>query len=166
MKIRLGRSKYFAEVDDADADRVLQHNWSVDFHGTNIYARTVIDGKKVYLHRFVMEENDPLTKIDHKFGEGLDCTRKNLRRSTQKQNSCNRIKSPKSKTTTRYKGVVKIKERKYRVVISIDGKQKHIGYFETASAAARAYDAEAIALFGEFAKVNFLVSIRRAKYAS
>lgn len=39
--------------------------------------------------------------------------------------------------------------------IRIDGRDKHLGYFDIEEDAARAYDAAALASFGDFARPNF-----------
>lgn len=44
---------------------------------------------------------------------------------------------------------------KWYAYITFEGKRTHIGAFATAEEAAKAYDAEAIKLFGEFAQLNF-----------
>lgn len=59
---------------------------------------------------------------------------------------------------TGFKGVTlreKLRYKPYYAFISINGKQKYIGYFNTAEEAAKAYDIEAIKHFGEFASLNF-----------
>jgi len=45
--------------------------------------------------------------------------------------------------------------RRWLVVISCNRKQRHVGRFDSEEAAARAYDAAAAELFGEFAYLNF-----------
>jgi hypothetical protein len=41
------------------------------------------------------------------------------------------------------------------------GSGRHIGYFSSEEAAAHAYDAKAVELFGEFAHLNFEVILAR-----
>lgn len=56
--------------------------------------------------------------------------------------------------TSGYKGVSYNKRDKYQAKIKFN-KQIHIGYFEDPIRAAKAYDAKALELFGEFAQLNF-----------
>ena len=42
------------------------------------YARATINGKKVYLHRFVMGAENPELHVDHLNHQTLDCRRENL----------------------------------------------------------------------------------------
>lgn len=57
---------------------------------------------------------------------------------------------------TGYIGVTQRKgEIRFRAAISLNGSMKHIGIFDTAIEAAKAYDAKAKELFGEFANLNF-----------
>lgn len=87
---------YVAVVSKEDYRRVNRHKWHVHMsagRGRRLglpYARTVIDGKKVYLHRFVMEkeievrlrdgctDNEAHWHVDHVNHQTLDCRRGNL----------------------------------------------------------------------------------------
>lgn len=58
-------------------------------------------------------------------------------------------------TSSIYKGVIWDEQRgKWRSRIEINGKRKHLGYFESEVDAADAYDKAAVELFGSFAKLN------------
>jgi hypothetical protein len=64
-----------------------------------------------------------------------------------------------SSSTTGYKGVHFWKARKkFRALISKDGKQHYIGVFPTAEAAALAYNKAAKKLHGKFARLNIAPS--------
>jgi hypothetical protein len=90
--------------------------------------------------------------VDHRNRNILDCRLRNLRLATPQQNNANR--KPWGKV--RYKGVSFNKEkRKYEVGIKVDGKKMHIGIFSDVKKAALAYDAAALAVWGEFAFLNF-----------
>ena len=55
----------------------------------------------------------------------------------------------------RYMGVsYHRKTMRWQSRISVNGKQKHLGYFITATMAARRYDQEALKVYGEFAYIN------------
>lgn len=42
------------------------------------YARGVVNGKKVYLHRFIMGVENPVLHVDHRNWQTLDCRQSNL----------------------------------------------------------------------------------------
>lgn len=149
---------YVALVDDCDLERVDEFRWyaSVNRNGS-VYARKheTQNGKyvKVYLHRFILGISNPKVHIDHRNGDGLDCRRANIRVATPSQNMANRAK--RIGTKSKYRGIRWIERTgKWNAAICVNGKRKHLGYFFSEIDAARAYDAAAIAAFGEFAHVN------------
>lgn len=77
----------YTEVDPVDFQRVSMHKWFL----RNGYAVSVIDGKSVRLHRFVMMEDDPRIVIDHINRNRLDNRAENLRRLTPQENANNRV---------------------------------------------------------------------------
>lgn len=87
--------------------------------------------------------------VDHRNGDGLDNRRANLRPATAAQNAANQQLS--IANTTGYKGVSLYRNGRFRASIQ----RRHLGYFDTAADAARAYDAAALDLFGDFAHLNF-----------
>lgn len=108
-------------------------------------------GKNLYAHRiawyFIYKEIPKY--IDHINGDGTDNKIKNLRSCTLSQNSMNRKIHSNNKTG--YKGIYYAKDKsKYRASIMINGKKKHIGYFETAEEASEAYANYAKEKQGEF----------------
>jgi hypothetical protein len=59
-----------------------------------------------------------------------------------------------SRNTSGYRGVTSCHHGKWKAHIRIDGTLKHLGYFPTASDAARAYNAAALKYFGSEARLN------------
>ncbi len=105
------------------------------------------------MHNLIMCPPEGLY-VDHINGNGLDNRRSNLRIVTKQQNTFN---SAHKGGTSKYKGVCLEKESgMWKAYITKDGKKKSIGRFALEDDAARAYDNEAISLFREHAKLNFL----------
>lgn len=61
--------------------------------------------------------------------------------------------------TSKYKGVGIVPHsmfvKKWRARITVNRKEKHLGYFKSEISAAKAYDVAAKKYFGEFANCNF-----------
>ncbi len=111
-------------------------------------------GRVVFMHRAILGITDPDTKVDHRDSDGLNNVRDNLRIATNSQNGCNRGVG--GSNTSGFKGVSFHAHRgKWHAEIMIDGKATRLGYFETATEAAVAYDKAATELHGEFARLNF-----------
>lgn len=131
-----------------DADTAVLYNGRIHIsnHG---YARV---GEQ-YLHRLVTGAGRGQI-VDHINGNRLDCRRANLRVGTRAQNLWNRGKA--RHNTSGYKGVSFCKQTgRWRAEIRANRKCQKLGRFQTAEAAARAYDAAARRLHGEFVQVNF-----------
>lgn len=96
--IPLSGGKYVAVISAVDFRRCNRYSWHVHFSkGKNRkkgapYARAVIDGKKVYLHRFVTD-CPPGYEPDHKNRCTLDCRRENLEIVTREENLKRRHKN-------------------------------------------------------------------------
>lgn len=125
------------------------------------YYSAKIKGKDYSNHRLIyslyynLELSDLPKCIDHADRNKQNNAPENLRPATKQQNGGNSNK--RSKTSSRYKGVSWIsRDNKWQTKIQYNGKNNHIGYFDSEVEAARAYDEQALKLFGEFANLNFL----------
>lgn len=142
---------FVAIVDDEDFQQLIQYSWHTHLNGKTVYAATCdkITGKYIYMHRLIM--NFPACRVDHRNRNGLDCRRENLRLANGEQNNANQGKH-RSITSSAFKGVYFDKSRnKWRAAID----SRHIGRFSTQEEAARAYDAEALLRWGDYACTNF-----------
>jgi hypothetical protein len=147
-------SGHVALIDAVDAHWLEKSKWYAVKHKRTHYLLGQIDGRRVRLHRMIMGEPVGMV-IDHINDNGLDNRRSNLRVCTSQDNVRN-MRKPRSGKTSKYKGVSLVRgERKYRAAIQIDGKAHVVGRFESQDDAARAYDAAALTVYGEFARLNF-----------
>lgn len=154
-EIPLGRG-LVALVDDADYDRVMAAGpWCARRSGPRTYAQHHVRraGRRAAtesLHTFLTG----WPYIDHRNGDGLDNQRRNLRPATGTQNNANTRR--RTDNTSGFKGVSwRPDANRWHARVQSGRKLRHLGYFDTAEAAARAYDAAARELFGEFARPNF-----------
>lgn len=92
----------------------------------------------------------PFLEVDHKNNDPLDDSWSNLRLASRQQQSANSRRASKYG----YKGVAYHKASgRYRAHITIDGKQKSLGYYDTPEEAYAAYCKAAAKQWGEFANV-------------
>ncbi|HFK7186555.1 TPA: HNH endonuclease signature motif containing protein [Serratia odorifera] len=116
------------------------------------YDRIMIKGKIFLSHRvawFYMTGTDPDRLIDHINGNKRDNRFCNLRLADYSQNMMNSKIS--SINSSGCKGVSwKKSEGKWRAEGKINGKRKHLGYFENITDAIAAYKEFAITHHGEF----------------
>lgn len=147
-KLPLGLDGYngFAIIDK-EFEYLDRYKWNVSDTG---YARALIDGKWVKLHRVVMGAKKGEI-VDHISRDRLDNRTANLRICSPSQNNYNRLAQ--SNNTTGYKGVYP-RNGRYCAKINKQYKQFHLGTFDTPEEAAIAYNNGALLHFGEFAKLN------------
>lgn len=152
-----------ALVDAADAARVHVSKWSARRSGSKVYACRVETRqgvqRPIYLHRFLLNPGPGLV-VDHINANGLDNRRANLRIVTTKENA---MTAHKQSPTTGFRGVVEWRTQgrvRYRAYIRPDRHNRWLGLFETAEAAAHAYDEAAKVTYGAAADLNFPRRVR------
>lgn len=153
MQIPLQKGLY-ALVDPFWYELLSPVNWHRTTQGY-VELSVKIHGKSKFckMHRLIMGANADM-EVDHINGNKLDNRTVNLRLCTSKNNSWNTMSHRDS--TSRHKGVSFDKTRqKWMAQICCHGKNKYLGRFSSEEAAARAYDATARRLHGEFAKPNY-----------
>jgi len=128
-RIKLTKGKY-AIVDDGDFESVNKYKW----YFTHGYARRDMLRKKIYMHRFIM--NNPITLIDHINKNTLDNQRNNLRVADKRVNALNAKK--RNNCVSRYKGVsFQNQIKRWRAYGAYMGHYIHLGVFSTEEQAYR-----------------------------
>jgi hypothetical protein len=121
------------------------------------YIDVKIDQKIYPAHRLAwlyMKGTWPSNHIDHINLDRSDNRWINLRECSYSQNYANQKVRKNNKSGLKGVSLEKV-TGKYRAVICIEKKQINLGLFKTPEEAAKAYDAKAKELFGEFARTNF-----------
>jgi len=147
---------YEAVIDAADVPLVNGFNWQAMVTSRSVYAqrtdRTDPKPRSVRMHRTIVGEPAGL-QVDHIDGDGLNNQRDNLREVTPSQNAKNQRKH--RDNTSDLKGVSFHKrDGKWSAQIGVDGKQKHLGYFDTKEEAYLAYCEASAKYHGEFGRVE------------
>lgn len=155
MKTIKLKDGYIVQIDDEDFERISKFKLYISISGKTQYVRGYGNKKQFRLHRLILNITDPKISVDHIDGNGLNNQKSNLRACSHKQNSRN--KRLNRNTSTGYKGVSLAKRKnKFRAYIKTESRQLHLGHFNTAEEAAKAYNIKALELFGEYAKLNII----------
>ena len=126
----------------------------VDSSKRKIYNRKNGSERTVYMHRWIMNAPKGMV-VDHINHNGLDNRKENLRFATNAENS-RYARKTKNKFSSNYKGVHYIKKvKRWRAMITFEGKTIYVGQYKDEISAAKAYDRAAKKYFVEFACLNF-----------
>lgn len=140
-------------LDPEDAHLLARGEWYVTSGG---YVRRNFsencERKYELLHRLVVGAKRGEI-VDHVNGDKLDNRRGNLRICTHVENTQNR--GPSKTNSSGFKGVwFDPRRKKFRANVRAQNKKHSLGSFDTADEAAQAYNAAALRLHGEFARLN------------
>jgi len=155
---------FTATVDDADFDSIGGHRWCALVGkradgSLRVYAARrkpkAEGGKFELLHRRLMQPAHG-QEVDHIDGNPLNNTRGNMRFASHRENLLNMRARTAEQSSSAFKGVSWYrKDKRWAAKIMAHGRTRHLGMFKDEQQAARAYDAAAMEMFGEFAKLNF-----------
>lgn len=136
----------FAVIDCEDVGRVSRHKWHLSDNG---YAKTRVNKKTTYLHRFIMESPDDLY-VDHVNHDQLDNRKINLRVCTPLQSSFNR--GLRSCNTSNAIGVSRCSHRPdlWRARITVNHEEMNLGVYKNKDDAVWARERAERRYFGEF----------------
>ncbi len=139
-------------INSGDYERIPNKSFWLSTTGDG-YFFTVIKGKSVAVHRFVMDATDKNIFVDHKNMDTMDNTKSNLRFADRSLNSHNR--KTLSDKTSKYKGVSFENKNRKKWVSSIRKNGKlHSKIFLLEIDAAEYFDIKAIELYGKDAITN------------
>lgn len=145
--IKLTHDK-FAIIDSHDALRVLGRRWSATEGRHTWYAHS----HKTSLHRFIIDAT-PGVEVDHIDGNGLNCSKSNLREVTPTQNRLNCKLNARNRSG--YKGVrFRSDIKRWEAYINLDG-YRYLGCFDDPKEAALAHDAATRTTVGSDGRYNF-----------
>lgn len=153
MKLISLTQRQYAQVDDEDFEKLNSFKWCAWWNPrAKCFVPVRIKNRRtIYLYRYLL--NCPKgMEVDHIDGNPLNNQKSNLRICTHSQNNYNRGKNKTS--SNKFKGV-REHGAGFMARLKYQGQTKYLGTFETPEDAARAYDEEAIKVFGEFARLNF-----------
>ena len=145
--IPLSNSDWMTVVSAEDAASVMSHKWMLIHRKARDYVSRTTDG--LLLHRFILGPADGQI-VDHRNGYALDNTRPNLRIATPTENARN-MHARYGRSV--FRGVSRA-GKGWMARITFRKETRYIGYFQSEVEAAKAYDAQAISLFGKGAVLN------------
>lgn len=145
----------FAQVDDWNYDRLMEHKWYAHKFKHSYYAMrygTMLNKHREYIqmHREIMQTPKDLL-CDHRDRDGLNNLEKNLRNCNHSQNAMNKYPHNRNQ----YKGVSITKQNYIKGTINIEGINVHLGMCTTEEQAAKRYDMAALYYYEDFAYLNF-----------
>ena len=155
-KIPLTQGK-FAFVDDEDYKRLMAMGSWMYHRGYAIRSKRVKKNGKwasdvIRMHRLIIDIPDGL-EVDHINLNKSDNRRSNLRICTRTENIINRLVQ--RNNSSGFKGVVWHKRiEKFQARIGVGKKRLHLGYFDNALDAAKAYNNSAKQYHGQFSILN------------
>lgn len=138
-------------------ERPARSSWNATWPGKTAgsldskgYLRFQVAGQMHKAHRLAwlyVHGKWPAGEIDHIDGNRSNNAIANLRVATPRQNQQNKTAKV---NASGFRGVSK-RGRKWRALVTINGRRTHVGIFDTPEAASAAYEAAAAEHYGEFA---------------
>ena len=142
----------YVRVDEEDYIKLKDFRWCL-FKSKKWKYATRIDGEKtIYMHREIMNINNPKIYVDHKDHDGLNNRKENLRISDNRLNQYNVAK--KSLSKQKYKNIRHVKDDIYQIRLRTpEGKRIHKNV-RGEEQAVKKYNELAIKYHGDFAYIQ------------
>lgn len=138
------------QIDKDDYEKVSRYRWHETASG--YFMGQIGRNHRIFLHRLVMPVEEGY-RVDHRDLNKANCRKANLRICTSTEN--NRNTPLQENNQCGFKGVYWASDRsKWRAEITVDRNHIHLGSFDTAEEAARAYDSASVEYFGDYARTN------------
>lgn len=143
---------YEAVIDASDVAIVKAYTWKATVDTRRVYATTNVGGREnktgMRMHRLIMDAPDGVD-VDHIDHNGINNRRNNMRLCTRSENLQNQRK--RIDNTSGFKGVHYYKRTgRWRAYIMLEGKERHLGYFDTPELAYDAYCTASKELHGDY----------------
>jgi hypothetical protein len=143
-------------LDTSDVAFASRHTWHAHWNRNtssfyvNTNLRTPTGWTTGQLHRMILAPEDSSIEVDHRNGDILDNRRENLRLASRAENGCNR--GAQRNNTSGHRGVSWHKQHQcWRAYIMINGKNIHLGLYDSFAEAIAGRRAAEAKYFGEFA---------------
>ena len=150
--------KFEVLIDIDDVEKCKDYKWNIQKITTgknkNWSGYYVVNHEVGLLHRFIMQVTDRKIEVDHKYGNGLDNRKCNLRKCTSSENSMNQKKR---KSKSGHTGVLWYHYNDYNKWMSylrLNGKQIRLGFYDDIKDAIEARRKGEIKYFGEYSRNN------------
>jgi hypothetical protein len=120
--------KYKSQIDDSDFEWLSKHSWWIIKSYHCVYFATLIDKRKILLHRLLVPEVPNGMVVDHDDGNSLNNQRYNLKIITHQENCLKARVSSSSKLGIR--GISKLRHLGYVPNVWV-GKKVSLGTYKT-----------------------------------
>ncbi len=149
--------KDYCVIDLDDVEKIKRYTWYLNEGGYAVAStKRDVNGqqKGFFMHRLIMNIDDPEIEVDHIDRNRLNNRKKNLRFANDNQQSWNRS-CGQNKYSAEYKGIYyDTKTKTFHVRLFYKGEDIYIGTFYNEISAANAYNYYAIEYFGKYVALN------------